>query len=179
MWSTWVPAQGLSQAVVKGLTPLEVRGDGSLPRPHVVLGGFGPSGLLVGGWLSFLPGGPAEDQLPASAGLRVGGSADDPQRLFVTGCCLDIPSLRCLVFFRIKSLGAAHTSWKSCEQRTRVWLLEMGEHWGHLRGCPLQFAFWPSKIHIPFGCKVHSPSPQDPQSSIPFLYQPQAHNLTL
>ena len=78
MWSTWVPAQGLSQAVVKGLTPLEVHGDGSLPRPHVVLGGFGPSGLLVGGWLSFLPGGPAEDQLPASAGLRVGGSADDP-----------------------------------------------------------------------------------------------------
>ena len=49
MWSSWVPAQGLSQAVVKDLTPLEVHRDGALPRPHMVLGGFGPSGLLVGG----------------------------------------------------------------------------------------------------------------------------------
>lgn len=171
MWSSWTSAQGLSQAVIKGLTHLEVQGDGTLPHPHGVLGGS----------LSFLPGGPAKNQLPASAGLlRVGGSAEDgPQHLFVTGCCHDIPSLRCLVFFRIKSLGAAHTLWKSYEQRARVWLPEMGERWSHLRGCPPQFAFWPSKIHIPFRCKVHSPSLQDPQSPIPFLHQPKVHNLTL
>ena len=180
MWSSWVPAQGLSQAVVKGLTPLQVLGDGALPHPHVVLGGFGPSGLLVGGSLSLLTGGLAKDQLPASAGrLSVGGHAEcETQHLCVTGCCRDIPSLCCLICFRIKSLGAAHTSWKSCEQQARVWLREMGEHWGHFRGCPPQFAFWPPKIHIPFRCKIHSSFPQDPQNPSPFSHQPEAHSLT-
>lgn len=117
---------------------------------------------------------------PQLASSVLGGHVEyETQRLCVAGCCRDIPSLCCLICFRIKSLGAAHTSWKSCEQQARVWLPEMGEHWGHFRGCPPQFAFWPSKIHIPFRCKIHSPSPQDPQSPIPFLHQPEVHNLTL